>query len=148
MNKSRKNAKRMIFAEGEQEQVIRAAIAYKDLGLGEPILIGTEDIVRTNMAELGLDGRTDIEIRDTRSSSQCDAYAEFLFRKLQRQGRLYRDCFRLVSNDRNIFGACALVNGDADAMVTGVTRSYSITLEEVSQVIDPRPAIVCWVFPC
>ncbi|MEC8176541.1 MAG: NADP-dependent malic enzyme, partial [Pseudomonadota bacterium] len=126
MNKSRKNAKRMIFAEGEQEQVIRAAIAYKDLGLGEPILIGTEDIVRTNMAELGLDGRTDIEIRDTRSSSQCDAYAEFLFRKLQRQGRLYRDCFRLVSNDRNIFGACALVNGDADAMVTGVTRSYSI----------------------
>ena len=138
MNKSRKNAKRMIFAEGEQEQVIRAAIAYKDLGLGEPILIGTEDIVRTNMAELGLDGRTDIEIRDTRSSSQCDAYAEFLFRKLQRQGRLYRDCFRLVSNDRNIFGACALVNGDADAMVTGVTRSYSIALEEVSQVIDPR----------
>ncbi|MEC8099172.1 MAG: phosphate acyltransferase, partial [Pseudomonadota bacterium] len=138
MNKSRKNAKRMIFAEGEQEQVIRAAIAYKDLGLGEPILIGTEDIVRSNMAELGLDGRTDIEIRDTRSSSQCDAYAEFLFRKLQRQGRLYRDCFRLVSNDRNIFGACALVNGDADAMVTGVTRSYSITLEEVSQVIDPR----------
>ena len=93
MNKSRKNAKRMIFAEGEQEQVIRAAIAYKDLGLGEPILIGTEDIVRTNMAELGPDGRTDIEIRDTRSSSQCDAYTEFLFRKLQQQGRLYRDCF-------------------------------------------------------
>ena len=139
MNKSRKNAKRMIFSEGEQEQVIRAAIAYKDLGLGEPILIGTEDIVRANMVELGLDARTDIEIRDTRSSAQCEAYAEFLFRKLQRHGRLYRDCFRLVSNDRNIFGACALVNGDADAMVTGVTRSYSITLEEVSQVIDPRP---------
>ena len=69
MNKSKQNAKRMIFAEGEQEQVIRAAIAYKDLGLGEPILIGTEQIVRNNMAALGLDGRDDIEIRDTRAST-------------------------------------------------------------------------------
>ncbi|MDA9230344.1 NADP-dependent malic enzyme [Alphaproteobacteria bacterium] len=139
MNKSKRNAKRMIFAEGEQEQVIRAAIAYKDLGLGEPILIGTAEIVRANMAELGLEGRTDIEIRDTRTAPQIDEYATFLFEKLQRQGRLKRDCERLVSNDRNIFGACAIERGDADAMVTGVTRSYSITLEEVSRVLHPRP---------
>ena len=139
MNKSKQNGKRMIFAEGEQEQVIRAAIAYKDLGMGEPILVGTEDIVRANMIELGLEERTDIEIRDTRTSPQIQEYSEFLFKKLQRRGRLHRDCERLVSNDRNIFGACAIERGDADAMVTGVTRSYSITLEEVSQVINPLP---------
>ena len=138
MNKSRQNAKRMIFAEGEQEQVIRAAVAYKDLGLGEPILIGTEDTVRRGMASLGLDGRDDIEIRDTRASDKIEPYTEFLYQKLQRQGRLHNDCLRMVSNDRNIYGACALALGDADAMVTGVTRSYSITLEEVRQVIDPR----------
>ena len=138
MNKSRQNAKQMIFAEGEQEQVIRAAVAYKDLGLGEPILIGTEDTVRQGMASLGLNGRDDIEIRDTRSSDKIEPYTEFLYQKLQRQGRLHNDCLRMVSNDRNIYGACALALGDADAMVTGVTRSYSITLEEVRQVIEPR----------
>ncbi|MCH1542058.1 MAG: NADP-dependent malic enzyme, partial [Alphaproteobacteria bacterium] len=138
MNKSKQNAKRMIFAEGEQEQVIRAAIAYKDLGLGEPVLVGTENIVRENMKALGLDARDDIEIRDTRMSDRIGDYSAFLFERLQRQGMLMRDCERMVSNDRNIFGACALARGDADAMVTGVTRSYSITLEEVSKVIDPR----------
>jgi malate dehydrogenase (oxaloacetate-decarboxylating)(NADP+) len=138
MNKSKQNAKRMIFAEGEQEQVIRAAIAYKDLGLGEPVLVGTEQIVRANMKELGLETRDDIEIRDTRASDSIGDYSAFLFERLQRQGMLMRDCERMVSNDRNIFGSCALARGDADAMVTGVTRSYSITLEEVSKVIDPR----------
>ena len=138
MNKSKQNAKRMIFAEGEQEQVIRAAIAYKDLGLGEPILIGTDHIVRAQFAELGLDNRADIEIHDIRQSPRINAYADFLYEKLQRRGRLHGDCLRLVANDRNIFGACALERGDADAMVTGVTRSYSITLEEVRQVIAPR----------
>ncbi len=139
MNKSKQNGKRMIFAEGEQEQVIRAAIAYKDLALGEPILIGTEHIVRATMAELGLEERTDIEIRDTRQFQTIETYADFLYEKLQRHGQLHRDCVRLVSNDRNIFAACALERGDADAMVTGVTRSYSIILEDVRQVIDPRP---------
>ena len=138
MNKSKQNGKRMIFAEGEQEQVIRAAVAYKDLGLGEPILVGTQEIVRANMANLGLEGRDDIEIRDTRASGKIDAYTEFLYSKLQRRGKLANDCNRMVSNDRNIFGACALALGDADAMVTGVTRSYSTILEEVSQVIEPR----------
>ena len=139
MNKSRQNGKRMIFSEGEQEQVIRAAIAYKDLGLGEPILIGTKDIVRANMAALGLEGREDIEIRDTRNSSKLDAYTQFLYSRLQRQGKLFNDCQRMVANERNIFGACALAQGDADAMVTGVTRSYSTILEDVRQVIDARP---------
>ncbi len=138
MNKSKQNAKRMIFAEGEQEQVIRAAVAYKDSGLGEPILVGTQEIVRANMAQLGLEARDDIEIRDTRTSGKINAYADFLYSRLQRHGKLYNDCQRMVANDRNIFGACALAQGDGDAMVTGVTRSYSSILEEISQVIEPR----------
>jgi malate dehydrogenase (oxaloacetate-decarboxylating)(NADP+) len=138
MNKSRQNAKRMIFAEGEQEQVIRAAVAYKDSGLGEPILIGTQEIVRANMAQLGLESRDDIEIRDTRTSDKIEAYTAFLYSRLQRHGKLYNDCLRMVANDRNMFGACAIAQGDGDAMVTGVTRSYSSILEEISQVIEPR----------
>ncbi len=139
INKARKQTKRMIFAEGEQEQVIRAAVAFKDMGLGDPILIGTEKIVRDQMYSLGLHERTDITIHDTRLSTRQDAYTDFLYKRLQRRGRLYRDVQRLVSNDRNIYGACMLANGDADAMVTGVTRNYSIALEEVREVIDPRP---------
>ncbi len=139
INKARKQPKRMIFAEGEQEQVIRAAVAFKDMGLGDPILIGTEKIVRDQMYSLGLHERTDITIHDTRLSTRQDAYTDFLYKRLQRRGRLYRDVQRLVSNDRNIYGACMLANGDADAMVTGVTRNYSIALEEVREVIDPRP---------
>ncbi len=139
INKARKQPKRMIFAEGEQEQVIRAAVAFKDMGLGDPILIGTEKIVREQMYSLGLHERTDITIHDTRLSTRQDAYTDFLYKRLQRRGRLYRDVQRLVSNDRNIYGACMLANGDADAMVTGVTRNYSIALEEVREVIDPRP---------
>ena len=138
MNKSRQNGKRMIFAEGEQEQVIRAAIAYKDMGLGEPILVGTQEIVHRTMAELGLDGRDDIEIRDTRNSNKLESYTNFLYSKLQRHGKMLNDCQRMVANERNIFGACALAQGDADAMVTGVTRSYSTILDEVRQVIDAR----------
>ncbi len=139
INKARQNPKRMIFAEGEQEQVIRAATAFKDLGLGEPILIGTEHIVREKMQGLGLQERDDLIIHDTRQSDKVEIYTDFLYQRLQRRGRLRGDCFRLISNDRNTFGACMLAHGDADGMVTGVTRSYSITLEEVSHVIDARP---------
>ena len=139
MSKAQQKPHRMVFAEGEQEQVIRAAIAYKDLGLGEPILIGTEVIVHEKMRELGLAARGDIIIHDTRKSGDLERYTEHFYRRLQRQGYIYRDCYRRVSNDRNVYGACMLTCGDADAMVTGVTRSYSITLEEISQVINPMP---------
>lgn len=140
MNKARQKPRRTIFAEGEQEQVIRAAIAYKDLELGEPILIGTESIVREKMEGLGLHDRNDIVIHDTRRSERLEFYTDNFYKRAQRQGHMYRDCYRRVSNDRNVYGACMLTSGDADAMVTGVTRSYSIVLEEVSQVLDPDPA--------
>jgi malate dehydrogenase (oxaloacetate-decarboxylating)(NADP+) len=138
-NKVRQKPKRMIFAEGEQEQVIRAAIAYKDAGLGEPILIGRDEIVLENMKSIGLGDRDDLKIANTSNSERVDDYAAYLYERLQRNGFLERDVMRMVSNDRNIFGACMLALGDADAMITGVTRNYSIVLEQVTKVIDPMP---------
>ncbi len=138
MNKVKKTPKRMIFAEGEQEAVIRAAVAYKDSGLGDAVLIGRDEIVQKNMKEVGLEDRTDIEIANTSKSSRVKEYTDFLYARLQRKGFLYRDVERMVSNDRNIFGACMLQMGDAEGMITGVTRNYSVALEQISTVIDPQ----------
>ncbi|MDD9798681.1 MAG: NADP-dependent malic enzyme [Alphaproteobacteria bacterium] len=139
MNKVRRSPKRMIFAEGEQEPVIRAAAAYKDAGLGEPILIGREEIVHENMEIAGLSDRTDLEVANTSKSDRVGDYSAYLYERLQRKGFLYRDVERMVSNDRNIFGASMLALGDADAMITGVTRNYSVVLEQITTVIDPLP---------
>ena len=137
MNKSRQNGKRMIFSEGEQEQVIRAAIAYKDLGLGEPILRHGRILCGPIWQPWGWRGVRILKSRHAQQHQARRLYAISLF-KLQRQGKLFNDCQRMVANERNIFGACALAQGDADAMVTGVTRSYSTILEDVRR-IDARP---------
>ncbi len=139
MDKVRQKPKKLIFAEGEQEAVIRAAIAYKDGGLGEPVLIGREEIVRENMLNAGLGERDDLIVHNTSKSERIADYTAFLYERLQRRGALYRDVERMVMNDRNIFGACMLQMGDADAMITGVTRNYSVALEQVTTVIDPMP---------
>ncbi|PKQ07135.1 MAG: NADP-dependent malic enzyme [Alphaproteobacteria bacterium HGW-Alphaproteobacteria-11] len=136
MDKVRRDPKRVVFAEGEEERVIRAALAFRDGGLGQPILVGREEQIRHTLGQMGLDPKTDLDIRNARTSEKVDEYADFLYSKLQRQGFLYRDCHRLTSNDRNIFSALMLERGDADAMVTGVTRTYSVALEDVRRVID------------
>ncbi len=131
--------KRMIFAEGEQEQVIRAACQYTDSGLGQAILIGRTETVKKNMENFGLGNRDDLIIKNTQNSDRIDTYTDYLYQRLQRKGYLHRDVLRMVKNDRNIFGSCMLALGDADAMVTGITRNYSIVLNEISKVIDPMP---------
>ena len=136
-NKVRLKPKRMIFAEGEQEQVIRTAFAYKDSGLGEPMLIGSKEIILANMENIGINTQTELQIFDTKNSDKLDIYTNYLYKRLQRQGYLYHDVSRMVQNDRNFFGACMLALGDADAMITGVTRNYSATLEQITKVIDP-----------
>ena len=138
-SKIRRSPKRIVFAEGEEEQVIRAAFAFANGGLGQPILVGRDEQVRETIAALGLELRDDIEIVNARLSSRNADYAEFLYARLQRHGYLFRDCQRMVNTDRNTFGACMVAIGDADGMVTGVTRNYSIALEEVRRVIDPKP---------
>ncbi|MDX5366432.1 MAG: NADP-dependent malic enzyme [Alphaproteobacteria bacterium] len=136
MDKVRRDPKRVVFAEGEEERVIRAAIAFRDAGLGHPILVGREEQIRATMREIGLDASAGLDIRNARVSEKVPEYTDFLYEKQQRNGYLYRDCHRLVSNDRNIFSAVMVERGDADAMVTGVTRTYSVALEEVRRVID------------
>ncbi|XBQ15569.1 MAG: NADP-dependent malic enzyme [Oceanicaulis sp.] len=130
--------KRIVFAEGEEPSVIRAAHAFKSQGLGEPVLVAREDVARANMRELGLpDG--ELEIWNARISDRNSAYADWLFKRLQRKGYLRRDVQRLVNNDRNVFSACMLKFGDADGMVTGVTRHFTNTLSDVRLVLDEAP---------
>jgi len=132
------SGKRIVFAEGEEPAVIRAAFAFKNQGLGEPVLVARDDVARANMRELGLpeDG---LEIWNARLSDRNSDYADWLYKRLQRRGYLRRDVQRLVNNDRNVFSACMLKFGDADGMVTGVTRHFTNTLSDVRLVLDQAP---------
>ena len=132
-----KNAK-VVFAEGEEEVVIRAALAFRNNGYGQPILVGREHRIKKAIEQLGLDGADDLPITNAKISDQNDVYTESLYKKLQRDGYLYRDCQRMVNLDRNIFGACMVVNEEADALVTGVTRSFKVSFEHVRRVIDSK----------
>ncbi len=132
--------KRVVFAEGEEEQVVRAANAFAEAGLGAPILVGREQRVKDAMTLAGLARRRgEIEIVNARVSARNAEYAEFLYTRLQRAGYLRRDCQRLVNTDRNIFAACMVALGHADAMVTGVTRNWDTAYKDVRLVLDAKP---------
>src|SRR5690242_6662621 len=135
----RRQPKRVAFAEGEEEQVIRAAASFVHQGLGTAFLIGREDRVRQSARETGIELGDGIEIVNARLSTRNAAYINYLYERLQRHGYLVRDCQRLVNQDRNHFAACMVALGDADAMVTGVTRNFSVALEDIRHVIDPKP---------
>lgn len=136
----RRQPKRIVFAEGEEEQVMRAAVSYVNQGLGTALLVGREDAVKETAKAAGVDiDRPGIEIINARLSSRNAAYADYLYAKLQRKGYLTRDCHRLINNDRNHFAACMVALGDADGMVTGLTRNYATGLEDVRRVIDKKP---------
>ncbi len=136
----RRAPKRVVFAEGEEEQVIRAAYSFVNQGLGTAVLVGRLERVRAAAEALGLDlGDKGIEVHNAKLSQRNALYAQFLYERLQRKGYLLRDCQRLINQDRNYFGAAMVAQGDADAMVTGVTRNFSIALEEVRRVIDDKP---------
>ena len=136
----RRYPKRVVFAEGEEEQVMRAAVSFVNQGLGTAILVGREERIKQTAERAGVDiSDKNIEIHNARLSSRNDIYSQFLYERLQRKGYLMRDCQRLINNDRNSFAAAMVAQGDADAMVTGVTRNFSIALEEVRRLIDPRP---------
>ena len=135
----RTNPRRIGFAEGEEETTIRAAIAFSQSGLGTPVLIGREERIKSVIRRLGLTGAAGIEIHNARLSRGNRHYTEYLYRRLQRDGFLYRDCQRMVHQDRNVFSACMLVHGDIDAMVTGLSRSYSVCYGDIRRAIDPVP---------
>ncbi len=138
-NQVRNEPKRIIFAEGEQPQVVRAANAFHNLGLGQPILVGRETPIREAFAEAGIEFSDAFELHDTSLDERRPEYAEHLFRRLQRQGLLLRDCDRLVANDRNVFSACMLALGHADGIVTGATRNWYTAYQDVRRVLDAKP---------
>jgi malate dehydrogenase (oxaloacetate-decarboxylating)(NADP+) len=135
----RRSPQRVVFAEGEEEQMIRAAVSFVNNKLGTAILIGREDTVKGAADRAGIELREGIEIHNARLSRRNVDYADYLYARLQRRGYLFRDCQRLVNSDRNHFGACMVALGDADAIVSGVTRNYSTVLEDFRRVIDPKP---------
>ena len=131
--------KRVVFAEGEESSVIRAAWAFKQADLGTPILLGREDLIRQNATEAGLVfDDLGIEIVNARVSENNAVYTDALYAKLQRRGYLRRDVQRMINQDRNYFAASMLAHGDADAVVTGTTRNFNMVLKEVRRVLDVK----------
>ncbi|MEE8258851.1 MAG: NADP-dependent malic enzyme [Sphingomonadales bacterium] len=133
-----KNPRRVVFAEAEEERVTRAALSFRSSGYGTPILVGQETVVCQRLKEAGIEDMTDLEVHSARTSTWNKEFADFLYERLKRKGFLYRDVKRLVNRDRNVFGACMVALGYADAMVTGVTRHYWQALKNVLLVIDTK----------
>ena len=134
--KARAHPKRVVFAEAEEETVLRAAISFKEGGYGIPVLVGIDD-VHDRLAKLGVDNPNDYELHNARHSPLVPQMVETLYKRLQRRGYLRRDVERMVNRDRNVFGALLLALGEADMMVTGTTRAYGQSLREVKLVLDP-----------
>ncbi|CAN7335293.1 NADP-dependent malic enzyme [Brevundimonas sp. LjRoot202] len=135
--------KRIVFAEGEETAVIRAAWAFKQAELGTPILLGREELIRKNAADAGLNfDDMGIDIVNARISEHNAEYVDWLYGRLQRRGYLKRDVQRMINQDRNYFGAAMCARGQADAMVTGVTRNFNMVLKEVRRVLDVRERMI------
>lgn len=136
----RRQPKRIVFAEGEEEQVMRAAVSYVNQRLGTAILLGRDDMIKENARNAGIElNKQGIEIINARLSRRNSVYTDYLYERMQRKGFLFRDCQRLINNDRNHFAACMVALGDADGIVTGVTRNYSTALDDIRRVIDAKP---------
>jgi malate dehydrogenase (oxaloacetate-decarboxylating)(NADP+) len=130
------NPQRIVFAEGEEERTIRAAVVYRDNGYGTPILIGREEQVRETMKGLGIANTQGMEIHNARLSTKNAPYTDMVYKRLQRDGYLRRDVQRMVNQGRNVFGACMVAAGDADGMVTGITRRFPECYTDVKRVIN------------
>ena len=138
-NYIKKNQKKIVFADGEDENTLKAAIAFKNSKLGIPILIGKEEKIKEQIKKIGYNENFDIEIINSKDTQKREKYVKYLFKKLQRaQGLLEWDCDRLVRNDRVIWASCMVACGDADGAVTGNTRRFGASLDKIKQVVDAR----------
>jgi malate dehydrogenase (oxaloacetate-decarboxylating)(NADP+) len=136
---ARTNPRRVLFAEGEEENVLRAAIAFKEGGFGTPVLVGRED-VHDRLAALGVDNPQSYEVLNSRNSPLVSRAVDFIYERHQRHGMLRRAVERMVNQDRNTFAAAMLALGEGDAMITGTTRPFSESLRQVRWVIDAEEA--------
>jgi malate dehydrogenase (oxaloacetate-decarboxylating)(NADP+) len=137
---ARANPKRVLFAEGEEPNVLRAAIAFKEGGYGTPVLVGREEVY-DRLAEMGVENPREYEVLNSRNSPLVGRAVDHLYQMHQRRGFLRRELERLVNQDRNYFAAAMLAMGEADAMITGTTRPFSQSLRQVRMVIDDEPGV-------
>jgi malate dehydrogenase (oxaloacetate-decarboxylating)(NADP+) len=137
-NAVRAKPKRVVFAEGEEDCVIRAAAAFQNAGMGKAILVGRPDEVKAGMRRAGIDENL-LQIKVPQSAEEAAPYIDALYKRIQRRGSLHRDAVRMVTNDRNIYAASMLKAGHADAMVAGVTRTYANVLTDIRTVLDAPP---------
>ena len=136
----KKNQKRIVFADGEDENTLKAAIAFKNSKLGIPILVGKKEKIKEQINKIGYSDHFDIEVINSQDTEKRERYVSYLFKKMQReQGLLERDCDRLVRNDRVVWASCMVACGDADGAVTGNTRRFGASLDKIKQVVSPRP---------
>ena len=136
----KKKQKRIVFADGEDENTLKAAIAFKNSGLGVPILVGKKEKIKEQLKNIGYSENFNIEIVNSTDKQKREKYVNYLFKKLRRkEGLLERDCDRMIRNDRVIWVSCMVSCGDADGAVTGNTRKYAASLEKINKVIDARP---------
>jgi malate dehydrogenase (oxaloacetate-decarboxylating)(NADP+) len=131
--------KRVVFAEAENEVVLRAAIQYRDFGYGTPVLVGRTKAVCELLTELGVGDPSSYEIHNSAVSPLVPEMVKFLYERLQRRGFLERDVRRMVNQDRNVFASLLVALGHGDAMISGMTRTFAQTIKEVRQVLDPKP---------
>ncbi len=141
---AQKNPKRVIFAEAEEDVVLRAAIQFRDFGYGTPVLVGRTQAVREKLAELQASNPDSFEIQNSADSALVPDMVDYFYARLQRRGFTERDARRMVNQDRNVFAALLVALGHGDAMITGLTRPFAQTLREVQLVIDPKPGEVAF----
>ncbi|WP_394270023.1 NADP-dependent malic enzyme [Qipengyuania sp.] len=139
---ARANPRRMVFAEGEEEVALRAAIQFRDFGYGTPILVGRTEKVREKLIELAVDDPDDWIIENSAVSDKVPAMVDYLYRRLQRRGYTERDIGRMVNQERNVFAALLVALGHGDGLITGLTRTFSQTMREISRVLDAKPDAV------
>jgi malate dehydrogenase (oxaloacetate-decarboxylating)(NADP+) len=137
---ARANPRRVLFAEGEEDVVLRAAIAFRDGGYGIPLLVG-RDNVYDRLRDLGVEDPQSFEVLNSRNYPRVPELADHLYQRLQRRGYLHRELERIVNQDRNIFASLLLAAGEADVMITGITRPYAQAFRQIRRVLDPKPGI-------
>jgi malate dehydrogenase (oxaloacetate-decarboxylating)(NADP+) len=139
---ARKQPRRMVFAEAEEEVVLRAAIQFRDFGYGTPILVGRTEKVREKLVELAVDDPDDWIIENSKLSDKVPAMVDYLYKRLQRRGYTERDVGRMVNQERNVFAALLVALGHGDGMISGLTRTFAQTAREIGRVLDAKPGAI------
>ena len=139
---ARNNPKRVVFAEAEEDVVLRAAIQFRDFGYGTPVLVGRTEKIKEKLRELAVDDPDSYEIQNSAESDLVPAMNEYLYNRLQRKGFTERDVRRMVNQERNVFAALLVALGHGEGMITGMTRTFAQSAREVNLVLDPKPGAI------